>query len=63
MGKDLLKTVVSATGLPEDPVERELNSLLKASGKSAETMTLEDLREVMAEYLQTVFLEAKESFN
>jgi hypothetical protein len=62
MGKELFHTVVSATGLPEDPVANELGVLLKQNGKNPETMTLDDLREVMAEYLQTVLLEAKEQY-
>lgn len=61
MGNELLKTVVEATGLPQDPVQRELKSLLRQSGVAAENMTLEDLREVMAEYLQSVFVELKET--
>lgn len=62
VGKDLFNTVVSATGLPEDTIGGELHSLLNNNGKSVETMTLEDLREVMAEYLQNVLLEAKENY-
>ncbi|WII72987.1 hypothetical protein QJS83_03765 [Bdellovibrio sp. 22V] len=57
MGETLTKTVIAATGLPQDPVEREFNTLLAKHGKSPETLTLEELREVMADYLQTVFLE------
>lgn len=57
MGNNLAKTVVAATGLPQDPVEREFNSLLAKHGKNPEDLTLEELREVMAEYLQIVFLE------
>lgn len=57
MGKNLSETLIAATGLPTEPVEREFHSLLNKHGKSAEDLTLEELREVMAEYLQTVFLE------
>lgn len=57
MGNNLAKTVVAATGLPQDPVEREFNSLLERHGKNPDSLTLEELREVMAEYLQMVFLE------
>ena len=63
MGKELIHTVVEATGLPQDPVHRELKSLLTANGKSMDNLSLEDLREVMAEYLQSVFVELKESHN
>lgn len=57
MDKKLTQTLISATGLPETPVERELLSLLERNGKSPDTLTLDELREVMAEYLQIVFLE------
>lgn len=57
MGNTLAKAVVAATGLPQDPVEREFNNLLEKHGKNPESLTLEELREVMADYLQTVFLE------
>ena len=57
MGNNLTKTVIAATGLPTDPVEREFSGLLAKHGTTAEDMTLDDLRDIMAEYLQTVFLE------
>lgn len=57
MGENLAKTLIAATGLPQDPIERELNALLLKYGKDAESLTLDELREIMAEYLQLVFLE------
>ncbi len=63
MGKNLAKTVVQATGLPQNPVEKELQSLLVKHGTSPEDLTLDQLRDVMAEYLQTVFLEIAEQEN
>lgn len=57
----LLKTVVAATGLPETPVHNELNSFITESGFNPEELTLEELREVMAEYLNLVFLEMAEA--
>ena len=57
MGKNLAQTVIAATGLPQAPVEREFNALLAKHAKDPESLTLEELREVMAEYLQIVFLE------
>lgn len=57
MGDTLAKTVIAATGLPQEPVEREFNALLLKYGKDAESLTLDELREIMAEYLQLVFLE------
>lgn len=57
MGETLAQTLIEATGLPEKSLEKEFNALLAKHGKTPETMTLDDLREVMADYLQTVFLE------
>ncbi|MEN0059114.1 MAG: hypothetical protein AAGB31_09800 [Bdellovibrio sp.] len=58
MGENnLIQTVVTATGLPSESLERELLNLLNQNGKSPETLCLDDLREVLADYLQTVFLE------
>jgi hypothetical protein len=57
MGNQLVNTVLEATGLSRDDIENEFIALLNKFEKSPETLTLEELREVMAEYLQTVFLE------
>lgn len=63
MGKTLAKTVVEATGLPQDLMEREFNALLSKLGKNPDTLTLEELREVMEYYLQVVFIEAQKDLS
>ena len=60
MGKDLFKSVTTATGLPEGPVATELERLLAQAGLNKSELTLEDLRKVLAEYVQDVLLAAKE---
>jgi len=60
MGNALLEMVILATGLPEGEIRRELQTLMQKHGKSAETLTTNDLREIMAEYLQDTLLAAKE---
>ncbi|HEY8271811.1 MAG TPA: hypothetical protein VIG33_13050 [Pseudobdellovibrionaceae bacterium] len=60
MGNTLLEMVILATGLPEEEVRRELHMLMVQHGKRAETLTTDDLREIMVEYLQDVILAAKE---
>lgn len=57
MGTNLMKTVVEATGLPEAPVFKELESLIIQHNFSCENLSIEELRLVMADYLQSVFLE------
>lgn len=58
MGEQLLIDVASATGLPEDMVTRELGELIKKAGLDPARLTLEDLRQILAEYVQDVLLAA-----
>lgn len=59
MGKQLMETVIEGTGLPDSMVRDEFQNLLDKHGLTAESLTLDDLRRVMADYLQDVFLEIK----
>lgn len=59
MGEKLTETVIQGTGLPEHMIRDEFQVLLEKHGLRAETLTLEDLRLVMADYLQDVFLQMK----
>ncbi len=63
MGDELFGTVANATGLPTDLVSRELDRLLGKAGIKREDLTLEDLRKILAEYVQDVLLAAKEEFS
>lgn len=63
MGTTLTKTVIEKTGLPQDLIEKEFNAILEKFGKNPERLTMEELREVMAEYLQLVFLELQEEMS
>lgn len=60
-GSLLFKILIEATGLPTETVEKELLRLMSARGVSVDTLTLDDLREVLASYLQETLLEAKEA--
>jgi hypothetical protein len=61
MSNELFNTVVQGTGLIQEPVEKELNALLTAQGFNSAELTIEQLREVMIDYLNTVFLEIAEN--
>lgn len=61
MGKELFETVVTHTGLPENAIRDEFSVLLAKHGKSVESLTLDDLREILADYLQDILVEAKVS--
>ncbi len=60
MGKQLFDQIVIGTGLPEGLAQGELSSLLERYGLTPETMTLADLRMIVADYMQDVLLELKE---
>ena len=56
-GPELVKKVVSLTGLPEDLVGRELNQILENNGCSSESLTLDQLRDALLTYLETLSAE------
>jgi hypothetical protein len=60
MGPALLEMLVLATGLPEGQVRRELETLMQKYGKDPETLTMDELRQLMRDYVQDVLVEAKE---
>ncbi len=61
MDSDLLKKLSENTGLPENLVTFELEQLLRKAGLNKSQVTMEDVREILANYLQDVIVEAKES--
>jgi hypothetical protein len=58
-GLGLLRVLIESTGLPPEGIETELRRLIVKHGFSEETLTMEQVREMLAEYLQDVLLEAK----
>jgi hypothetical protein len=63
MGQDLLKNLIQATGISEDLISPELKNLTARAGLSEDALTIEDLRLILAEYVQEVLLSAKEQFD
>ncbi len=53
-GRELVDTLASLTGLPEPWVSQELVQLIEKSGKNEKEITLEQLRDAMLIYLETV---------
>ncbi len=53
-GQNLVKTVAELTELPAPWIQQEMNQLLGASGHESESLTLEQLRAAMLEYLEMV---------
>lgn len=60
MSKGLYQKVIEAAGIREKQLENELTEIIKRNNFNVEEVTLEQLREVMAEYLNIVFLEIAE---
>lgn len=58
-GDDLLNVVAEATGLPQALIVDELQCLASKAGLSIDQLTLDDLRDLLAEYLQDVLVSAK----
>lgn len=60
MGNTLIGEVTDATGLPKELVDTELGRLITNAGMKRDDVTLDDLRAILAEYVQDVLLAAKE---
>lgn len=54
LGNKLFSRVTELTGLPEGMIREELAFLLEKRGVCSDSLTLEDLREVLADYLKAV---------
>lgn len=57
MTVDITKTVLGASGINCEALENEFTEVIEKHGFNHECLTLEELREVMAQYLNEVFLE------
>jgi hypothetical protein len=60
MGNKLFSQVTELTGLPEELISEELKTLLEAKGVVPEQVTMESLREALADYLTQVALQVEE---
>lgn len=52
-GHLLVETLLNSTGLPSQLVSSELEALLEGTGQSKESLTLDRLRQVMLQYLES----------
>ena len=62
-GRKLLDQLATLTGLPGDSVNLELLKIVEKHGKDPDTLTLQDVRVVLADYLQDVLVEAKHEYS
>ncbi len=58
-GIALLRLLIESTGLPTESVEREINKLVSKHGLSNTDVTLDDVRNILTNYLQDTLVEAK----
>jgi hypothetical protein len=54
-GQELIEAVVSATGLPGNLVEDELQTIIRNTGHAPTDLTLDKLREAMIAYLESTY--------
>lgn len=57
-GRELISNLTSATGLPKTAVDKELSRILNEAGLDPAHVTLDEIRTVMANYLQDVLSSA-----
>jgi hypothetical protein len=58
-GTALIEELSEASGLPDELIGEELSRIITSAGKSPTDVTIDDLRELLANYLQDVLAEAK----
>lgn len=61
MGNKLFAQVTGLTGLPEELIGEELKTLLERKGVAPEQMTMDSLREALADYLNQMAEEFEDS--
>lgn len=62
MGEALIKTVIESTGLPSETMAQELDRLIAKAGLRKDSLTLEDMRNILADYLQDTLLSLKKTY-
>lgn len=63
MDETVIDQIIQATGLPQEQVKEQLHKWVLATGKSPQSLSLEDLREVLIYFLQDLFCEVKSGQN
>jgi hypothetical protein len=62
MKDNLFEKIVKNTGLPEDLVSQEFLKQINSKGLDKNNLTIEQIRDVLSEYLQDVLLQAQEEY-
>ncbi len=59
ISNDIFNQIVEFTGLPKEEIASELSEILRSYGLDPATVTMDQLRDAMTDYLQDVLLEVK----
>jgi hypothetical protein len=62
-GVELLAAVAEASGLPQPLIIQELQEIASRAGIPIEQLSLDDLRTLLADYLQDVLISAKAEYS
>lgn len=62
MDDNLFEKIVKNTGLPEELVSQDFLKKITDKGFEKNNLTLDQIRDVLAEYLQDVILQAREEY-
>jgi hypothetical protein len=62
MEDNLFNRIVESTGLPQELISQEFLKKIQEMGFDKSTITLDQIRDALAEYLQEVILGAREEF-
>lgn len=62
MDDNLFEKVVQGTGLPEELVSQDFLKVITDKGYEKNSLTLDQLRDALADYLQEVILQARDEY-
>ena len=62
-GQTIVRQIIHATQLPKDYALKKLNTIIIEAGHNPENICLDDLRPLLAKFLQDTLLEAKRNFS
>ncbi|MES2768380.1 MAG: hypothetical protein V4596_04475 [Bdellovibrionota bacterium] len=62
MDDNLFEKIVKSTGLPEELVTQDFLKKISDKGFEKSTLTLDQIRDVLADYLQDVILQVREEY-
>jgi hypothetical protein len=60
MDDNLFEKIVKSTGLPEELISQDFLKKISEKGFEKSTLTIDQIRDVLSEYLQDIILEAQE---